>query len=263
MACFQECGRVTNVVAEGACNEFKSFLVDLRRRNRRVVDNITNTFVFMQQSEAFGCRGNMSHVVQLASLVAIPREVHYPVVEFSLSGVRVPRKILLYSIFPVQSFVSAPGFNSGELLTKDCLLELKANLPVGKDFLNNESFAPWRPLYVLSRQDLYRGLRDRFDEYYLGQVAGWRRRAGQPPLTGLSSSTTLSVADVSLQMSVEPGVVVDSSVSPLSVGVSSAAVVGAGGSTEYSGSPQASPLFVALSYSPTSSRDYTRMLRQK
>ena len=108
-----------------------------------------------------------------------------------------------------------------------------------------------------------RGLRDRFDEYYLGQVAEWRRRAGQPPLTGLSSSTTLSVANVSPQTSVEPGVVVDPSVSPLSVGVSSAANVGAGGSTESAWSPQASPLLVALSYSQTFSRDVTRMLRQK
>ena len=225
MVCFQECGRVTNVVAEVACNEFKSFLVELRRRNRRVVDTITDTFVFMQQSQAFSCRGNLSHVVQLASLVAIPREVQYLVVEFSLSGVQIPKKIILSFIFAVQSFVSAPGFNSGELLTKDCLLELKANLPVGRDFLNNESFAPWRPLYVLSRQDVYRGLRGRFDEYYLEQVAEWRRRAGQPPLTGLSSSTTLSVADVSPQTSVAPGLVVDSSVSPLSFGVSSATVV--------------------------------------
>ena len=128
--------------------------------------------------------------------------------------------------------------------------------------MSNESFAPWRPLYALNRQDLYRGLRDRFDEYYLEQVAEWRRRAGQPPLTGLSSSTALSVADVSPQTSVEPGVVVDPSVSPLSVGVS-AAVVEAGGSTESAGSPQAFPLFAALSYSPTSSRDVTRMLRQK
>ena len=263
MACFQGCGCVTSVVAEGACNEFKSFLVELRRRNRRVVDTITDTFVFMQQSEAFGCRENLSHVVQLASLKAIPREVQYPVVEFSLSGVQVPKKILLSSIFAVQSFVSAPGFNSGELLTKDCLLELKATLPVGRDFLNNESFAPWRPLYVLNRQDLYRGFRGRFDEYYLEQVAEWRRRAGQPPLTGLSSSTALSVANVSPQTSFAPGLVVESSVSPLSVDVFPAAVVGAGKSAESAESPQASSLFAALSYSPTSSRGVTRMLRQK
>ena len=102
----------------------------------------------------------------------------------------------------------------------------------------------------------------RFDEYYLKQVAEWRRRAGQPPLTGLSSSTA-SVADVSPQTSVAPGLVVDSSVSPLSVDVSSAAIVGAGGSTKSAESPQASSLFAALSYSPTSSRDVTRMLRQK
>ena len=262
MACFQECGRVTNVVAEGACNEFKSFLVELRRRNRRLVDTITDSFVFMQQFEAFGCRENLARVVQLASLVAIPREVCYPVVEFSLSGVQVPKKILLSSIFAVQSFISAPGFNSGELLTKDCLLELKTNLPVGRDFLGKESFAPWRPLYVLSRQDLYRGLRGRFDEYYLEQVAEWRRRSGQPPLTGLSSSATLSAADVSPQASVAPGLVVDTSVSPVSIDVSSA-VVGAGRSTESAESPQASSLFAALSHSPTSSRDVTRMLRQK
>ena len=68
MACFQERGRVTNVVAEGACNEFKSFLVDLRRRNRRVVDTITDTFLFMQQSEI--CRMWSSWLRWLLSLVS-------------------------------------------------------------------------------------------------------------------------------------------------------------------------------------------------
>ena len=116
---------------------------------------------------------------------------------------------------------------------------------------------------MLNRQDLYRGLRGRFDEYYLEQVAEWRRRAGQRPLTGLSSFTGLSVVDVSPQTSVAPGLVVESSVSPLSINVSPAAVVGAGGSAESAESPQASFLFAALSYSPTSSRDVTRMLRQR
>ena len=44
--------------------------------------------------------------------------------------------------------------------------------------MSDATFAPWRSLYVNTRQDLYRDLRDSFNGYYMGQVADWRRRAG-------------------------------------------------------------------------------------
>ena len=65
-------------------------------------------------------------------------------------------------------------FVSGKLLTKDCLEELTN----GKNFIEDASFSPCGPPYAHVRCDVFRGLSDAFDSYYLNQVAGWRRRAG-------------------------------------------------------------------------------------
>ena len=118
VAFYQECGRLTAVEAEGSCNEFKSFLVELCRRNRRVVSTNKDTFSFMRESEAFSCRDHSSRVVQLSSVLVVPREMTYPDVDSSLSGVVVPSKILTSAILSVQSYVSFAGFKSGELLTR-------------------------------------------------------------------------------------------------------------------------------------------------
>ena len=178
VAVYQECGRLTAVEAEGACNEFKSFLVELRRRNRRVVSTITDAFSFMRESDAFNCRDHLSRVVRLSSVLVVPRETTYPDVDISLSGIAVPSKILTSAILSVQSYVSFSGFSSGELLTKDCLDDLKANLPAGKTFIENAAFSPWTSVYLHSHRELYRGLRDRFDSYFLEQVDDWRHRLG-------------------------------------------------------------------------------------
>ena len=50
LACYQECGRLTALEAEGACNEFKSFLLEVRRRNGQVVSSIKDCISFMLQS---------------------------------------------------------------------------------------------------------------------------------------------------------------------------------------------------------------------
>ena len=175
---FLDCGRLSSLDCEAAANEFKSLLVELRRRNKRVVSSITNSFTFLRDYGLLDCRLNLDRVVQLAAMAVVPREICYPVVDMSLSGSKIPKKDLLSSIFACQSYVSFDKFVSGELLTKDCLEELKCNLPNGKNFMDNASFSPWGNLYLHARGDLYRELRDAFDSYYLAQVAEWRRRAG-------------------------------------------------------------------------------------
>ena len=75
-------------------------------------------------------------------------------------------------------YVSFSGFSSGELLTKDSLDDLKANLPAGKTFIENAAFSPWTSVYLHSHRELYRGLRDLFDSYFLEQVDDWRHRLG-------------------------------------------------------------------------------------
>ena len=170
-SCLQTCGRLCSVEAEGAANEFKSLLVNLRRRNRQVISTIKDSFRFLWQSGLLGCRLHLSMVVGIVSVGVVPRVIQYPEVEISLSGAAIPEKVLLSSIWAVQSYISDSGFVSGELLTKDCLDELKANLPAGHNFMSDVTFAPWRSLYVHARQDMYRDLRDSFNDYYMGQVA--------------------------------------------------------------------------------------------
>ena len=205
VSCLQACGRLSSVEAEGASNEFKSLLVDLRRKNRRVVTTIKNSFSFLHESGLLGCRVHLTKVIALVSVGVVPRAARYARVEMSLSGSSVPKKILLSSILSLQSYVSDGAFVSGELLTKDCLDELKANLPVGHVFMSNASFSPWRPLYLQSHQDLYRDLRERFNGYYMGQVADWRRRAGLGVLSSgspINSSPAVAPASVSAEVEV-------------------------------------------------------------
>ena len=178
VSCLQTCGRLSSVEAEGAANEFKSLLDDLRRRNRQVISTIKHSFRFLWQSGLLECRLQLSMVVGIVSVGVVPRVIQYPEVEILLSGAAIPEKVLLSSIRAVQSYISDSGFVSGEMLTKDCLDELKANLPSGHIFISDVTFAPWRSLYVHARQDMYRDLRDSFNNYYMGQSAEWRRRAG-------------------------------------------------------------------------------------
>ena len=99
--------------------------------------------------------------------------------------------------------MSDGAFVSGELLTKDCLDELKVNLPVGHVFMFNASYAPWRSLYLHSRQDLYRELRDSFNDYFLDQIADWRRSAG---LGVFSSSSPVNSSPAVAPANVPAGV---------------------------------------------------------
>ena len=122
------------------------------------------------------------------------RKIQYPEVEISLSGAAIPGKVLLSSIRAVQSYISDSGFVSGKLLTKDCPDELKANLPPGHIFMSDVTFAPWRSLHVLARQDMYRDLRDSFNAYYMGQVAEWRRQAGLYVFSVTSPTSKLPAA---------------------------------------------------------------------
>ena len=66
------------------------------------------------------------------------------------------------------------------------------NLPAGRSFLGDASFAPWSLLYSLGRRDLYRGLRDRFDACFQQRFDDWRKRIISLPkllLTGAVGSS--------------------------------------------------------------------------
>ena len=86
----------------------------------------------------------VSGTIVKVSVGIVPRVIPYPRSKISLSGSEVPEKVLISSIRAVPSYVSDRSFVSGELLTKDSLDELKANLPVAHIFMSNSSFAPCR-----------------------------------------------------------------------------------------------------------------------
>ena len=65
VSCLQACGRLSSVEAEGASNEIESLLVDLRRKNRRVVSTIKNSFSFLHESGLLGCRVHLAKVILL------------------------------------------------------------------------------------------------------------------------------------------------------------------------------------------------------
>ena len=172
------CRRLTSLDCEAASNEIKSLLVQLRRRNKQGIASNAKSFIFLRDSGQLDCQLNQDKVVQLAAMAMVPRQVCYPFVDMSLNGSKMPKKILLSSIFACQYYASFEKFVSGELLKKDCLEELKCNLPNGKSFIEDASFSPWGALYLHVLCDVYRGFRDAFDGYYLEQVAEWHRRAG-------------------------------------------------------------------------------------
>ena len=255
VAFYQECGRLTAVEAEGSCNEFKSVLVELRRRNCRIVSTIKDTFSFMRESEAFSCRDHLSRVVQLSSVLVVPREVSYPELDISLSGVAVPSKILTSAILSVQSYVSFSGFSSGELLTKDCLDNLKANLPVGKNFIDDATFSPWTPVYQHCRQELYRRLRDCFDAYFLERLDDWGHRLGS-----LSKLWVAGAGGSSVSPSAEAAVAIPQASS--SVLCDAARTKGVSPGTPPPSSAVAIDKSLLLC-SPVRSSDVTRVLQQR
>ena len=206
VSCLQACGRLSSVEAEGASNEFKSLLVDLRRKNRRVVSTIKNRFSFLHESgllgvscapsegDCFGFRWGRSPGCPLSQGGDVSQWVVCSQED----------TVVLNSVFAVLCLGWCFRLWR-ELLTKDCLDELKANLPVGHVFMSNASFSPWRPLYLQSRQDLYRDLRERFNGYYMDQVADWRRRAGLGVLSSgspINSSPAVAPASVSAEVEV-------------------------------------------------------------
>ena len=172
---------VSFVESEAALNEYKSFLIDVRRKNRKVVGTVKDSLFFMRGFDGFDCRKSLGRVVDLVSVVVAVPKKQLPVVEVSFSGCEVPEKVLVSSIAAVQSFIVDTSFAISDLLTKSCLEELKENLRHGREFMSNSDFRPWDVASERSVPDLYRSLQECFLAYYDGQVKDWRLRQSVTP----------------------------------------------------------------------------------
>ena len=178
-SCFAEAGYVGDVDREAAVNEFKSLLVDLRRQS---VDHarVLDVFQYLESNDSFQCRTNAKRVIRLVRAIVCPAPKDMPAVEISVGGPTIIRSGLKC----VQSFVLHPKFVSSDLLTIECLEELKGNMPVGHQFLSRGDFDPFSGVSRHPSADIYSSLLRCYTAYYTGQVESWRAR-----MSGASTST--------------------------------------------------------------------------
>ena len=127
----------------------------------------------MLPSEVFGCREYLPRVAELSPVLVVRRALLILMWRFRSVVLLYLIKFffLLFCMFShLSPFpVSVPG---------SCLNDPKLSLPNGRSFIGDATFSSWSSLYCVDNRDLYRGLRDRFDAYFLEQMDNWRHRMG-------------------------------------------------------------------------------------
>ena len=198
VSCLQDASFLSGVDREASVNEFKSLVVDLRRRSSDPAQ-VCDVFEFLEASDIYQCRGHVKQVVRLLRVIVCPGPSAMPPVEISSSGVGLPASVIRSGISAVQSFVLHPKFVSNDLLTVECLGELKTNLPVGHQFLSRTSFDPFIDISRHAWREIFESLFRCYTAYYTGQVEGWRSRmADGRSSRGLQSGTTSAAEAVSV-----------------------------------------------------------------
>ena len=175
VACLQEAGYLDVLDWESSVNEFKSLVVDLRQLS---VDSsqIADVFEYSETIGSYQCRSHVRQVVRLVRVIVCPVSSVMPAVDISVSGTNLPASVIRSGLYAVQSFVLHPKFMSSDLLTLDCVEELKINLPVGHHFLARDSFDTWVDVSRHPVEDVYSSLFHCYTAYYSGQVDEWRAR---------------------------------------------------------------------------------------
>ena len=127
IACLQESGCLDVKEREAASNEFKSLVVDLRERS---VDcpQVDDVFTFLESLDSFQCQAHVRQVARLVRVIVCPAPSPLPRMEVSTSGCSVPLLVIRIGLSGVQSFVIQPKFELTELLTVECIEQLKSNV---------------------------------------------------------------------------------------------------------------------------------------
>ena len=195
VACLQEAGYLDDLDRESSVNEFKSLVVDLRQLS---VDSsqIADVFDYLETIGSYQCRSHVRQVVRLVRVIVCPVSSVMPAVDISVSGTNLPASVIRSGLYAVQSFVLHPKFMSSDLLTLDCVEELKINLPVGHQFLARDSFDPWADVSRHPVEDVYNSLFQCYTAYYSGQVDEWRARMSSGQSTSRMVSGSATVIDV-------------------------------------------------------------------
>ena len=121
-----------------------------------------------------------------------------PAVDISTSGIGLPASVVRSGLSDVQSFVLHPKFVSNDLLTVECLEELKVNLPVGHQFLARASFDVCAGVSRHAWRDVFESLLECYNAYYSGQVEEWRSRMLAGSSRGECSGTASGADTISL-----------------------------------------------------------------
>ena len=204
VSCLHGASFLSGVDREASVNEFKSLVVDLRQRSSDP-KQICDVFKFLEASVIYQCRGYVKQVMRLLRVMVCPGPSAMPPVDISSSGVGFPATVIRSGISAVQSFVLHPKFVSNDLLTVECLEELKMNLPVGHQFLARTSFDPFVDISRHAWTEVFESLFRCYTAYYTGQVDGWRSRmAGGRSSRGVPSGATSAAETVSVVEASEP-----------------------------------------------------------
>ena len=195
VSCLQEAGFLNDLDRESSVNEFiKSLVVDLRQSS---VDSsqIVDVFEYSETNGSYQHRALVRQVVRLVQVIVCPVSSAMPAVVISVSGTNLPASVISFGLFAVQSFVLHPKFMSSDLLTLDCVEELKVSLPVGHHFLARDSFDPWVEVSRHPVEDVYNSLFQCYTAYYSGQVDEWRARMSSGQATSRVGSSSTAVTD--------------------------------------------------------------------
>ena len=117
-----------------------------------------------------------------------------PAVDIPVSGTQLPPATIRSELNCVQSFLLHPKFVSINLLTVECLEELKSDMPVGHQFLSRGEFDPFSGVSRHPSADIYSSLLRCYIAYYTGQMESWRARMSA---TSASISKATPTADAS------------------------------------------------------------------
>ena len=175
VVCLQKAGCLSVVDRESTVNEFKSLVVDLRERSGDPAQ-IQDVFAYLEASEIYKCRSHVKRFVKLLRVIVCPAPSVMPAVDISTSGIGLAVPVIRSGLGAGQSFVLHPKFVSNDLLTVECLEELKANLPVGHHFLARTSFDVCAGVSRHAWRDVFESLFQSYNAYYAGQVEEWRSR---------------------------------------------------------------------------------------
>ena len=115
-------------------------------------------------------------MIRLVRVIVCPAPKDTPEVDISVSGTQLSPAVMRSGIGCVQSFVLQSKFVPNDLLTVECLEELKTFLPVGHQFLSRHEFDPFVGVSRHASADIYANLFRCYNAYYSGQVEEWRAR---------------------------------------------------------------------------------------